>query len=98
MRGVEVHRNTMRLQDPDQLVRDLHPDTLLDGEAPREQAHESGQLGDADDLLVRDVGDIRVPVEGQRVMLAQREELDRALDDLADLAVGTATALRWKSR
>src|SRR4029077_4935495 len=37
--------------------------------------------------------DVRVAVEGQRVALAQREELDGPLDELADAAVRSAVAL-----
>ena len=91
---VQMHRDAVWLQHAHQLVRDLHPHALLDREPAREDPHEASQLGDADDLLVRDVADERVPVEGQGVVLAERVELDRPLDDLADVAVRTAVALR----
>src|SRR5258706_16396533 len=45
---------------------------------------------------MRDVTDVRVTVEGQRMVLAQREELDRPLDELADRAVRPAVALGRK--
>src|SRR5258708_26577587 len=45
---------------------------------------------------MRDVADVRVAVERKRVVLAEREELDRAFDDLADVAVGAAMALGRK--
>src|SRR5690348_4992930 len=61
-----------------------------------EDAHQPGQLGDADDLLVRDVAEEGVAVERQRVVLAQRVEVDRSLDDLADVAVRTAVAFGRK--
>src|SRR5713226_9206652 len=67
---VQVHRYTMRLQDADQLIGDLDPNTFLDREASSEDAHEPGQFGDADDLFVRDVADVRVSAEWKRVMLA----------------------------
>src|SRR2546426_8667119 len=93
---VEVHSDAVGLQHTHELVRDLNSDALLDGEAPREYAHQAGELGDADDLFVRDVADEGVAVEGQRVVLAQGVELDGAFDDLADVAVGTAMALGRK--
>src|SRR5258708_5743073 len=89
-------RQPMGLPQAHQLLRRLHAHPLLHREAAREQANEPGQLGDADDLLMRDVADVRVAVERKRVVLAEREELDRALDDLADVAVGAAAALGWK--
>src|SRR5258708_37553454 len=45
---------------------------------------------------MRDVADVRVAVERKRVVLADREALDRAFDDLADVAVGAAMALGRK--
>src|SRR5438128_2667985 len=50
-------------------------------------------FGDPDDLLVRHVPDVGPPVEGERVVLAEREERDRALDHLADPAVRAPAAL-----
>src|SRR5713226_10046852 len=95
---VQVHRDTMRLQDAHQLIGDLDPDPLLDGEAPGEDSHEPGQLGDADDLLVSDVADVCVPVERERVMLAEREEFDGAFDRLRNAAVRAAAAFGRKGR
>src|SRR5713101_10123898 len=89
---VQVHRDTMRLQDADQLIGDLDPDPLLDGEAPGEDSHEPGQFGDADDLLVSDIADVCVPMEWERVVLAQGEEFDRALNRLRNAAVRAAAA------
>src|SRR6266540_7331226 len=91
-----MHGDPVRLEDANQLIGDLNAYALLDGEAPREQAHQPGELGDADDLLVRDVADERVAVEGQRVVLAQRVELDRAFDDLANAAVRASVAFGWE--
>jgi hypothetical protein len=68
---------------------DLLAEALLQGEAAREQAHQPGQLRDADDPLVRDVADVREAVEGH----AERVKGDRPLDDLADEAVVVAAAL-----
>src|SRR5207253_3034458 len=94
MRRVQVNCDPMRLEHAHQLVRDLHADALLHSEAAGEDPYETGQLGDADDLLMRDVADVGVPMEGQRMVLAEREELDWTLDDLADRAVRAAVTLR----
>ena len=68
----------------DEHVGDLLAEALLDGEAPREQPDEAGQLRDADDPLAGDVADVGVAEEGQRVVLAERGERDRPLDDLRE--------------
>src|SRR5205807_5877188 len=60
------------------------------------EADEPGQLGDPDDLFVRDVADIRVAHEGQRVMLAEGDERNGPLHDLVDLARCTALAFGRK--
>src|ERR1700704_5046297 len=73
VRRVEVHSNAMRLEDAHQLVRDLHPDALLDGEPSREHANQPRQLGDPDDLLMGDVGDVSVAMKRKRVVLAEGE-------------------------
>src|SRR5689334_10655279 len=91
-----MHGDSVRIEHAHELIRDLDADSLLDREAPSEDTHQPRQLGDSDDLLVRYVADVRVAVERQRVMLAERVELDRAFDDLADRAVGTAVALGRK--
>jgi hypothetical protein len=73
-------------------VGDLLTEALLDREAVGEQAHQAGELGQAQDALVRDVAEVRGAVERQGVVLAQRVERDRPFDDLADKAVlGDAT-------
>ena len=72
---------------------DLVRHALLDAEPPGEHAHQAGQLADADDLIVGHVAHVGLAEERQRVVLAQREERDRALDDLGQLAAGVAVAL-----
>src|SRR6266550_701479 len=96
VRCVEVNRHAVRLEHPHQLVCDLYANAFLHCEAPRENADQSRQLRDADDLFVRDVADVGVAVEREYVMLAQRVELDRSLDDLADAAVRAAVTLGRK--
>ena len=90
---LEVDGDPARRDQRDEPVGDLLAEPLLDGEAAREEAHEPGQLRDADDPLAGDVGDVRRAEERQRVVLAEAVELDRALDDLARRRLGAAAAL-----
>ena len=61
MRSFQVDGHPVSLEDVLQGVGDLLPQPLLHGEAPGEEAHQPGQLGDADDLLVRDVPAPKLP-------------------------------------
>ena len=84
VRRLEPNGDAFGLDERDERVGDLLTEPLLDGEPPRKEPDEPGQLGDADDPLARDVPDVRVAVEGQRVVLAERGERDRPLDDLGE--------------
>src|SRR5215510_6437999 len=88
----------MGLHDLVEVVGHLLANALLNGEPPSEQSHEPSQLGDPDDLLVGDIADMGNSVKRERMVLAQREEGDGALDDLADPAIGAAAALSRESR
>src|SRR3954469_1790133 len=98
MGGLEMHGQAVRLHHVVQVVRDLLPEPFLNREPPRVDANQPRELRDADDLLVRDVRHVSDAVERERVMLAEREERDRTLDDLADRTVGTAVALGREGR
>src|SRR3954471_4480266 len=98
VRRLEVDRHPRRRDELDQRVGDLLPDSLLDREALAEETHEPGQLRDTDDLLTRDIADVRDAVERQRMMLAERVEGDWSLDDLAELAGTSRLRLRGKCR
>src|SRR5581483_11525002 len=87
-----------RLDELRERVGDLLAEPLLHREATRVEADEPRQLRDTQDLVARDVADVRRAVERQRMVLAQREERDRALDDLAVPAVCMARPLGWKGR
>src|SRR4029079_19382087 len=97
VRGLEVNGDALRRDQLDEAIGDLFAQTLLHGEPTREQAHEARQLRDADDLLARDVADVREAVERERVVLAQALERDRPLDDLARRRA-MAVALRRERR
>src|SRR5207245_829852 len=75
---------------------DLLAEPLLNGEAACIEAHEPRQLGDAQDLLACDVADVRGAVERQRVVLAEREEGDRAFHDLTVRSLDSGGPLRRK--
>ena len=94
MRRLEVHGDAARRDELDERVGDLLPEPLLHGESARVEAHEPRQLRDAEDLAAGDVRDVRGAVERQRVVLAEREERDRPLDDLAVRAVDAVAAAR----
>ncbi len=83
----QVDGHAVRRQYVHQGVRNLLSHPLLDGEAPREEPDQPRQLGDADNPLMRDVANVRVPVEGESVMLTERVELDWTLNDLAQVTV-----------
>ena len=59
-------------QDPVQCVGELLADPLLHGEPAREQPHQPGQLGQPQDVLVRDVPDVGPAEERQAVMLSEK--------------------------
>ena len=96
--GLEVDGDAMGLEHRDQPVGDLVGHPLLHAEPPCRDADQPRQLADPDDLLVGDIPDVRPPEERQHVVLAQREERDRAFDDLRHLAVGPAVALGREGR
>ncbi|GGL16731.1 hypothetical protein GCM10010094_91950 [Streptomyces flaveus] len=90
MHRFQVDRDAVWQQDLLQRFGELVADALLHREAAGEQPHQSGQLGQAEDVLVCDVADVRLAEERQSVMLTEGEERDRSFDDLADPAVRTA--------
>ena len=98
VRRLEPHGDAFGLDERDERVGDLLTEPLLDGEPAREEPDEPGQLGDADDPLARDVADVRVAVEGQRVVLAERGERDRPLDDLRERLPSGGVALGRERR
>ena len=95
---LQVDGHTVRSQHRVQTIGNLLADPLLNGEAPGELAHQSRQLGDPDDALVGDVADVGVPVERERMVLAERVELNRPFDHLAEAAVRAAAALGLEHR
>jgi hypothetical protein len=70
MMRLQVYRDAMGMEHPFKGICYLLPDPFLDGEPLGEQVHEPGQLGDAEDILVRDVTYISIAEEGEGVVLA----------------------------
>ena len=71
------------LQHVHDRVGDLVGQPLLHLQPPGEDVHDPGHLGEAQDLAVRDVGDVGPAEERQQVVLAQRVQLDVAHHDHA---------------
>src|SRR5512140_835164 len=92
MMRLQVDRDAVRLEHPVESIRNLLPDPFLNSETFGEQMHEPCQLGDADDVFVGDVTDVRITEEGQGMMLAQGKEADWTFDHLAQMAVWFAAA------
>jgi hypothetical protein len=89
----QVNRNAVRGQDPLQPVGELLTDSLLHREPAREQPHQPGQLGPAQNVLMRDVPNVGLAEERQAVVLAPGKERYQPFDDLTDAAVRSAAAL-----
>jgi hypothetical protein len=94
----QVHSHPVRLEVLDQPISDLLANSLLDREASRKEAHQSRELGQSNDVLMSDVGDVGDPLERQSVMFAESDERNRPFDDLADLAVRASSALGGEYR
>src|SRR6266536_1650739 len=79
--------------------RDLLGQALLELGTAGVKLEDPRHLGEPRDLLVRDVGDVRVPVKGDEVVRAQRVERDVLLDDHGGvvLVVGEERDVRFRS-
>ncbi len=66
---------------PCDAVRDLRGQLFLHLEAPRVRVDHARELGDADDLVGRQIADVRAADDRRHVMLAERFELDVAQHD-----------------
>ena len=96
--SVQVHRYTMRLEHCVKSICNLLPQPFLHSKALCKQSHKPGELGNADDMLVRDISDRGMPVKGQSVVLTEREKRDRPFNHLAQAAVWPATFRGSRSR
>ena len=89
-----------RYHEPHRLqgIGNLLPDALLYGKALGKQAHEPGELGDTDDVLMRDVAHVGMSVKRERMVLTERKEVDRPLNHLAQTAVRPTPAFGLERR
>jgi hypothetical protein len=69
MHRLYVHGDGVRLENADESVRYLLADALLHREATRKHSHEPRQLRDPDDVLVGDISNMSVTMEGKGMML-----------------------------
>jgi hypothetical protein len=72
--GLEVDRYAVGFHHGLERIGNLLTNSFLDRKAPGKEAHEAGELRDADDVLVRDVADVGPAEERQAVVLTEREE------------------------
>src|SRR5256885_10159924 len=85
--GFEVDGDPVRLEHRLQGIGNLLPDTLLYGKTLGKQAHEPGELGNTNDVLMRDVAHVGMSVKRERMMLTERKKVDRSLNYLAQTTV-----------
>jgi hypothetical protein len=78
VRGLDHDAHAARAQHVVERPGDLLGEPLLHLQAAREHVDHAGELREADDAPVRDVGDVRLPEERQQVVLAERVQLDLA--------------------
>ena len=64
----KIHGHPVRTQHRLQGIGDLLPDALLHREALGKQAHQARELGNADDLLVRDISHVGMPMKREGMM------------------------------
>ena len=57
-------------------ILDLHGQPLLDLQAAGEDIHHPRDLAQAGNIMLRDIGHVRLAKEGQHMMLAQGKEID----------------------
>jgi len=89
VKGFNDHRHSGRLQNPDQFFRDLIREPFLNLESPGVNVDNTWNFRKADNLAVRNVGDVRFTIEWQKVVFAKREKLDITDDD---------EVVRWRGK
>ena len=80
--GPKMHDDTVRFDDPLQFVRYLLGYALLYCKPARIFAHNAREFRESNDLLMTQAPDIGLADKRQNMVLAQRSEIDRPLDDL----------------
>ena len=82
MRRLDPNQDTLRIDPPDERIRDLRREALLKLRAGRRDVDRTGKLARPDDTAVAwDVDDVRRPDERQEVVFADREERNALEND-----------------
>ncbi len=76
MVGLEIERDPVRLKHRIEGIHNLLPQPFLDRKTSGKQPYEAGELGNADDGLMREIADVGMPEKWQGMVLAQREKAD----------------------
>lgn len=79
--GFDDHSDPLGLQDLHHAISDLSRETFLDLQPAGEGIDDPRNFGKSDDFAFRNIGDVRLSVKRQKVMLAHRENLDVPDDD-----------------
>ena len=97
MFSLNHHHHAFGMQHPDQGVHDLMCQIFLDLGAAGKNLHRPGQLAQSRHLAVRQIGDVNVPPEGHRMMLAQGVKANVPLDNQpAALSVKYFAQMRFR--
>src|SRR5215472_11189577 len=96
--GLEIDGDPVWLEHRVQGIGDLLANTLLNCKALGEQAHKASEFGNTNDVLVRDIAHVSLPVKRQRVVFAETKKVNRPLDHLAQAAVWSTATLGLEDR
>src|SRR5512141_2264746 len=97
MMRFQENRHTMWMQHRFQCVCNLLTDSLLHRKSFCKEAHQTGQLGNSDNVLMRNVAHISPAVKRKSMVLTQREKRDGSFQYLAETTVGVAAAFGIKN-
>lgn len=76
MLGLDDDSDTLRLKDVFDGLRDIHSQALLHLKSASKNLDRAGDLGQADDLAIRDVAHMDSPEEGHHMVLTLAEKVD----------------------
>src|SRR5258706_9200866 len=96
--GFQVHGDSVWLEHGAEGISDLLPDAFLHRKTPGKKTHQPSELGDANDVFVRDIAYVGMPVKRQCVVLTEAKKVDGPLDDLAQPAFRPTAALGLEDR
>src|SRR5436305_6222801 len=94
MAGFDDDAHALRLDYLLNTLGDLGGEALLDLQTAGEQLELAGNFAEADDLAIRDIGDVNFSEEWKHVMFAKAEHLDVFDDDHFVVGDGEECALK----